>query len=303
MINNFCLPPYIDDDDQLTIRTYHEMFYRLERLAINVIHWKNLPTGLKPIILERYLFYFGNVVLFYDDILMRYVGLPIVGEFAWDVNGYPTEYEVCGFKGYRRRLNYTNSVIIWNSYQLNPAAEMTGLLATRLTNTLRTGDMHLENQKIGKIISVPETKRKSVQALIQRIKNFHLYTIGSPAAKDLAESTQALDTELDYIVDKLDAHYSFLWHDALNYYGIDSITDKTSGVNIKESMAEEQMAKANKTAMLNSRQDGVDNFNKMFNQNVQLEFLDGEEEQDVELYDDAENSDGGINREDSSSDV
>jgi len=108
---------------------------------------------------------------------------------------------------------------------------------------------------------------------------------------------------LEYIVDKLDTHYSFLWHDALNYYGIDSITDKTSGVNIKESMAEEQMAKANKMAMLNARQDGVDDFNKMFNQNVQLEFLDGKEEQDVELYDDTKDCDGSIDREDISSDV
>lgn len=288
----FCMPPYMSDDDLLTVRTYQELFYRLERVALNAIKWTNLPNELNPMIIERYLFYFGNVVLYYDEILEQYCALPMRGEFSWDINAYPTTYDVVGFGGYQRRLDYTNSVIIWNNYQMNPTAEMVGLLATRLTNALRTGDMHLELQKVGKILSVPETKRKGVAALIQRIKNFHLYTIGSPAIKELAESTTVLDTELEYIVDKLDSHYSFLWHDALSYFGISSMTNKLSGVSPQETASEDAMAVANRTAMINSRREGVEKFNTMYGESVEVEFLGREEDINGELYNNTEDSDG-----------
>lgn len=290
--SQFCMPPYASDDDLLTVRTYQELFYRLERVALNAIKWSNLPHGLDPMIIERYLFYFGNVVLYYDEILEQYCALPMKGEYAWDINSYPTAYDVVGFGGYQRMLDYTNSVIIWNNYQMNPTAEMVGLLATRLTNALRTGDMHLELQKVGKILSVPETKRRGVAALIQRIKNFHLYTIGSPAIKELAESTTVLDTELEYIVDKLDSHYSFLWHDALSYFGISSMTNKLSGVSPQETASEDAMAVANRTAMINSRREGVEKFNTMYGESVEVEFLGREEDINGELYDNTEDGNG-----------
>lgn len=297
---NFCMPPYVSDDNQLTIRTYQEMFYRLERIAINAVEWKNLPLGLSPMIIERYLFYFGNVVLYYDEILEQYVSLPMTGEFAWDVNSYPTVYDVTGFGGYRRRLDESNSVIIWNNYQLNPTAEMTGLLATRLTNALRTGDMHLELQKLGKIVCVPETQKKSAQALLKKIKNFALYIIGSPALKEIVDNTKVLDTELDYIVDKLDNHYSFLWHDALSYFGYTSMTNKTSGVSPEETDSENAMAEGNKNAVIKSRKDGVEKFNKMFDENVEVSFRERRKGDYGKLDDNIENSNGKLDTEDES---
>lgn len=294
--NNFCMPPYLSNDDHLTISTYQEIFYRLERNALNCVRWNTLPDYISQMIIEKYLFYRGNGVFFFDPILERYLVLPISGEFAWDIDGYPIEYDVIGWNGYRVRLNIENSVIIWNNYQNNPSVGMVGLLASRLTNTLRTGDMHLELQKLGKIISVPESKQRGVKALIQRIKNFHVYTIGSPALKDLGESTQVLDTELDYIVDKLDAHYTFLWHDALNYFGIDSMSNKISGVGAGEVKAEATMAKSNREAIMNPRKDAVKKINEMFGLNISVEFVGGDES--VQLYNDIERGNGSVGQPD-----
>lgn len=299
----FCIPPYISDDNLLTTQTYSQMFYRIERLALNVFKWKNLPEGLKSMIIERYLFYFGRVALFYDDILERYVSLPVTGEFAWDVDYYPTDYEVTGFGGYRRRLNITNSVLLYNDYQMSPGSEMASIFSTRLTNSLRTSDMHLELQKVGKIISAPETKRKGIETIFKKIKNYATTIIASPAAAEMKDSIQVLDTELDFIVDKLDSHYAFMWHDVLNYLGIDSMSDKQSGVNPLESKAEAAMAMGNRMAMKNAREDGIAAFNEMFGENVELEFLGKEEGDYGQLYDDPENSDGESGREDRTSEI
>lgn len=294
---NFCMPPYISTEEMLTEETYRMLFNRLERVALSVIRWDNLPNGLDPILMERYLFYRGNVALYYDDILGQYVGLPISGEFAWDVNSMPTEYEVVGFKGYHRRLTASESVIIWNDPQLSPSVGMTAIQATRLTNTLRTSDMHLEAQKIGKIVKVPETKKRGIEKILDRVKNFHLYTIASPALPELKDAVQVLDTELEYIGEKLDNHYSFLWHDALTYYGLTSITDKKSGVGQYEMEAEQSMSDANRRAMLATRETGIKKFNEMFGTNVKVGFVDGGEKRE-RLYDDLKDGNGVDNGED-----
>ena len=289
-INTFCPPPYISDENQLTIRTYQEIYDRIERVAINSVRWSNCPDGIMPMIIERYMFYFGNIVLFYDEILEKYVCLPMHTQYGWDENGYPVVYDVLGFNGYYRRLDTTNSVIIWNNYQMTPASAMCGLLATRLTNTLRTGDMHLEYQKVGKLLAVPETLKKSAKSLVQRIKNFNLYTIGSSSLKEIANNTTVLDTEVNYILDKLDNHYSFLWHDCLAYFGITSMSNKQSGVNIQETRAEDSMAAANRLAMMNAREDGVKKVNELFGTDMKVEFLGGEDY--GQLYNYTENGDG-----------
>lgn len=304
----FCIPPYISGEESLTHETYQMLFYRLERVALNVIKWENLPVGLDPVLIERYLFYRGNCVLFYDEILGQYIGLPMSTEYGWDVNSMPTDYEVIGFQGYRRMLNIYNSIIIWNDAQLSPSVQMTAIQATRLTNTLRTSDMHLEAQKVGKIVRVPETKKRGMEKILDRIKNFHLYTIASPATPELKDAVQVLDTELDYIGDKLDNHYSFLWHDALSYYGITSMTDKLSGVGKSEMLAEQSMAEANKQAMLMTRKKAADAFNKMFGQNIKVSFLSDEGlerrlKEDARQYNDSENGNGDTDKEDGTREV
>lgn len=289
-----CMPPYIGDEEQLTLQTYQQLYYRLERIALNVCLWKNLPENVTQMMLERYLYYFGQTVFFYDDILEQYVVLPMATQYAWDEYGIPTEYEVVGFMGYRRRLNITNSVIIWNNFQFMPSMEMAQLFATRLTNTLRTGDMHLEAQKIGKIVTVPEAKKKGVRSLLDKVKNFHLYTIASPAARELTENIQVLDTELEYVLDKMDNHYKFLWHDALSFFGVPSISDKISGVTPIEAQSENAMAKANSNAVLKCRKDAVEKINKMFDLEIDVSFdMEGRYTYG-ELYNDFENSHGGI---------
>lgn len=292
-----CIPPAINSEEELTLRTYDSMFYRLERMATSVFKWEGLPTEINPALIERYLFYYGNCVFYYDDIIEQYVVLPMSGEYAWDINYLPTEYEVVGFGGYRARLNYENSVVLYNDTIFSPGIVNSQLFATRLTNALRTGDMHLELQKVGKIVSVPETKKTGVKEIFKRIKNYCVYTFASPAAKELFDNVKVLDTELDVIIKDLDSHYSFIWHDAMSYYGITSMTNKLSGVSDKEVEAENAMARGNTNSLHEARNLGCKKINEMFGLNVTVGFGG---EGNGQVYNDSENSNGISNGEDES---
>lgn len=285
----FLPPPYIDDEEILTRETYLQLHHRVERVALNICVWENLPDGMRQMILERYLYYYGNAVFFRDELLEQYIILPITAEYSWDVNAYPIEYEVRDWCGRTWRLNKDNSVIIWNNYQAMPTATDVQIFATRLTNTARTSDNHLENQIIGKIVTVPESKKTGVKKLLERIKNYHLFTIASPAAQSLASQIQVLDTEVEYNGDKIDKHYSFLWHDCMSFMGVPSISDKVSGVTPIEAESERMLSTANMNAVINPRRDAVRDINKMFGLNIKVSFGGV----NSELYNDAQNSDGG----------
>lgn len=293
-IDNMCtMPPYINDEEAFTSLTYFELMHRMERVALSSVNWDGLPQEIKPMILERYLYYWGQCVFFYDDIAERYCVLPYATAYTWDVNYYPTSYDVIGFNGYIRKLDRSNSVIIWNNYQMTPTANMVRILATRLTNTLRTSDMHLEQLKIGKILSVPQEKQRGLKKILERIKNFHLYTITSPAGGSLTESTTVLDTEIESYLKDVDAHYNFLWHDALSYLGFDAMNAKASGVNILEAMSDSEMAEGNENAVINSREDAVKEINEMFDLNISVSFVKGVRD-NGRLYRNAQDGNGII---------
>lgn len=293
--------PYMDSEEQLTISTYNQLYYRIAEIAMGSIKWHGLPKEVNPLFLERYEFQRGNCVFFYDETLGEYIALPMSGETRWDQNGWPTHYRVIGMNGYNRDLDISNSVVIPNNYFLSPSAPMAAIFASRLTNTLRTGDVHLEAQKLGNIVAVPETQKKGVREIIRRVKNFHLFTITTPAAAELASRTQALQTQPDYIVDKLDNHYTFLWHECVSHFGVDSMTNKLSGVTRQETMAENGIANDSMGIRLEVRQKACEQIKQMFGLNItvgpQPEILNQGGDGDGQIHDGSKDSDGGTDRE------
>ena len=292
------MPVMVEDERAITNETYIMQIYEIERIALALVKWKGLPIEIHEEMLERYLFYYGKAAFFYDDILEKYLVLPVTAEYDWDENGFPTDYEVHGFREYRKRLTVDDSVIIYNNYSFLPSAGNASLFASRLTQSLRVGDVHLEAHKIGKIIAVPDTMKKSVQTILQRIKNFVLYTIVSPITQGLNTRIEEINGQPeDYVLDKIDNHYTFVWHEVLNYFGVDSLTDKKSGMSTEEITAETGRSSINGKAIIKPRQEAAEKINQMFGLNIKPE-LEGEIDLE-QLYNNTAIGNGERDREES----
>lgn len=266
-----CTPmPHITDEENLTSQTYMDMFFRIQRIATNVVRWDGLPPNTNQLLIERYLFYFGMAAFFYDDILGKFVVLPVSVQTAWDENGFPTAYTVKGFMDYTRNLTTENSVLIFDNYELTPGMEAAQMFASRLTNALRTCDVHLEANKIGKILGVSEEQKKSIDTLIKKIRNFQLWIIGSKTMGKIADEIKPVDLQPTFILDRLDYHYTFLWNDVLAHYGVYGGSPKTGGVNTVEMISENSQADVNRLAIINPRQDAAEKINKMFGLQVSV---------------------------------
>lgn len=290
-------------EELITNETYLAEFYQLERLSLVVCTWNNLPGTISQKWIERYLFYLGNCVFFYDDIVNEYFALPLAAILERDINGDPVRYTVRGFGSYRRELDTTNSVIIWNNYEHVSSSGVAGLFASRITNAIRTGDVHLEAHKVGKIIGVPDTKKKGVQELLNRVKNFCLYTIVQKDSFTGEEIKEINGQPEDYVLDKIDDHTTYLRHTALAYLGIDSISDKKSGMVAEEVAADTSSAMFNKLAILTPRDEACEKINKMFGLDVFVE-IGGRRLEDIgDIYYDVKDSAGGGNKEDETDNI
>lgn len=294
--------PYMDSEEHLTAVTYEQLYYRIAEIAMGAVKWYGLPKEINPLFLERYEFTRGNCVFFRDETMGEYLILPMSGQRDFDQNGWPNRYNVIGLNGYNRELDRSNSVIIPNNYFLTPSAPMASIFASRLTNTLRTGDVHLEAQKLGNIVAVPETGKKGMRELINRVRNFHLFTLTAPASAELTRQVQALQTQPDYIVDKLDNHYTFLWHECVSHFGVDSMSNKQSGVTQLETIAENGIANDSLAVRLEVRNKACEEIREMFGLNVragaQPDLIDDDGGAgDESLHNDTQDSDGGSYRE------
>ena len=287
--------PYTTDENQLTNQTFLMHFYRLERIALNAVKWDNLPESISQAVLERYLFYFGAACFFLDEIIGDYMILPVTGMLKFDQNGLPTEWVVTGMHGYTRVCNSDNAVIIYNDYNFSPSNAWAAVFSGRLTNALRTCDMHLEMHKVGKVIRVPETLKNSVKNLLTRVKNFHLFSVISPSAGNLSQATDMLNAQPEnYVLDKLDNHYTFIWHEALSFFGVNSVSDKKSGMTSEEVGAESNKTSVEQDAIINPRSDAAERINKMFGLNIKVSISKGGV---YNVYNRTEDPDGGTNRE------
>lgn len=307
MQNDLCMPPvFITDEKALTEQTFIDEYLQFERMALVACKWDNLPNGVTQRWIERFLFYFGNCVFFYDSIMDKYFTFPLAGILTFDEYGDPETYTVMGWGAATWNLDKTNSVIIWNNYEHVSSSGMAQRFATRTTNALRTGDVHLEAHKIGKIISVPAIQKRGVQKILERIKDFVLYTIVSPNAITQGNITEINGQPEDYVLDKIDNHYSFLVHRALSYFGVDSISDKKSGMTDREQEAEMSGANTNKQAILLPRKEACVAINDMFGLSLSVSIGADEYRKEMEsgyggIYDNAENSPGSGNGEDETS--
>lgn len=309
MNDNFCcMPPKIDSETLLTQDTYKECFYRIERIALNVTRWDNLPKEVNQMMLERFLFYYGRCAFFYDDILEKYLVLPVSAEYAWDEYGFPTEYEVMGFLGYTRRLNSENSVLILNNYQFHSDTYQASLFATRLCETKRTVDMHTEALRLGIGIAVPENKKTSAQKLVAKLKNFQLWHIISPGFLEGSDKIKTFDLQRRYDIDKLDVHLEKLWAEVYDFFGVDNAPEKRERLISDEVFVQTSVSEINRNARLNPRQDACEKINKMFGLDVMVtanrnSIYGNGGDGDGELHNDIENAYGKSDKQDGADNV
>lgn len=267
------------DSNYMNNRTYMQYYNRLTELSISMFEWKNLPDTIDPRFLELTLFSDGMSVFFRDETLGN-LALQCMISGQLDVYRIPINRVAYATNGYRRNLDNTNSVIIFNNMLHTNSMLDVEMFSKRLYNLDRAIDVNANAQKTPVLIQCEENQRLTMKNLYEQYDGNQPFIFGDKALN--TNALKVLKTDAPYVADRLYELKTQIWNEALTYLGI-------SNTNImkKERMITDEVQRnqggviASRYSRLDSRKQACKKINEMFGLNIDVEYRE-----DYQLYDD-----------------
>lgn len=256
---------------RLNNHTYLMYYNRLAELAINCFEWKNLPESIDPRFLELTLFADGYAVFFKDEVIDDYLALQCMIGGQLDVYRIPTDRRAYAVNGYNKRLNASDSVLIFNNYLHTNCLMDIEQYALRLYEIQRTIDVNVKAQKTPVLIRTTENQRLTMKNVYQKYDGNEPVIYG---VKNLMpDDIQVLKTDAPFVSDKLQILKRQIWNEALTYLGIENAnTEKRERLVTDEISSNLGGVSAQRFTRLNARKDACKQINRMFGLNIDVEF-------------------------------
>lgn len=271
--------------------TYTQYFNRLKELSISMFEWKNLPETVDSRYMELVLFENGSIIYFQDEIIGD-LCLSMLANGNFDVYGNPIRRRAYSrYNNYQKKLNNTNSVIIWNNYLRTNSMLDVKMFAKRLYMLDRIIDVNVNAQKTPVLVQGTEKQKLTLLNLYKEYDGNSPVIFGD-SSLDL-NALKAISTQAPYVSDKIYELKSQIWNEALTYLGISN-----TNIQKKERMITDEVMRnlggtiASRYSRLESRKEAVKKINAMFGTNIEVEYRENVEElSNIDF----ENTSGGEN--------
>ena len=268
----FCESAYINN------RTYLQYYNRLTELALSMFEWQNLPETIDQRFLEMCLFSDGMCVFFQDEVL-GYLSLQCMTGGKLNVYRIPMERRAYATNGYQRKLDETNSVIIFNNYLHTNSMLDIEMFSKRLYNLDRAIDVNANAQKTPVLIQCDENQRLTMKNLYKQYEGNEPFIFGSKGLD--ANGLKVLQTGAPYVADKLYELKIQIWNEALTYLGISNINAVKKERMITDEVTRNQGGTvASRYSRLESRRQACKQINEMFGLNIWVDYR--EDFQDIQ---------------------
>lgn len=251
-------------------KTYLQYYNRLVDLAISMFEWKNLPESVDPRFIEWCLFHDGMCVFFRDDVMGELALQCMIGG-KLDVYRIPIERTAYASNGYRKKLDNTNSVIIYNNELHTNSLLDVEQYALRLYETERTIDVNLHAQKTPVLIQCSENQRLTMRNLYMQYDGNVPFIFGD---KNLdLNSLKVMKTDAPFIADRLMQYKFQLWNEAMTYLGISNVN-----MHKKERLLNDEVTRnmgstvAQRFTRLNARKQACAQINRMFGLEIDVDY-------------------------------
>lgn len=270
----------------LNSATYSQYYNRLFELAINMYQWKNLPDSVDERFLELTLFTKGMAIFFRDEV-MGELALNCTINGRLDVYGIPINRRAFAVNGYQKNLTAADSVIIYNNYTHTNSMLDVEMYARRLYEIERTMDVNVKAQKTPTLIKGTESQMLTLKNLYMQYEGNEPFIYGDKSL-DIS-GIDVLNTNAPYVADKLNILKRQIWNEALTYLGVEnSNTEKKERLVSDEVTTNLGGVEAQRFCRLNARRKAAEAINKMFGLNIQVDFRENKNKENVERKEDEE---------------
>ena len=255
----------------LNNRTYMMYLERLTELAVSMFEWRNLPDTIDPRYLELHLFEKGAVVYFKDEAVGD-LCLDVATQGRLNVYGYPVRRKAySSYNNYNKQLTDTDSVIIYNNYLRTNSVMQMKLYAQRLYQLDRIIDVNVRAQKTPVLIQADEKQRLTMLNVYKEYDGDSPVIFGD---KNLdVKGLKVLSTNAPYVSDKLYTLKTQIWNEALTYLGISNVNYQKKERMITDEVTRNQGGTiASRYSRLQMRREAVNQINKMFGTNIEVNY-------------------------------
>lgn len=255
----------------LNNRTYMMYLERLTELSVSMFEWRNLPETIDPRYLELHLFEKGAVVYFRDETIGD-LCLDVATQGRLNVYGYPVRRRAySSYNNYNKRLTDADSVIIYNNYLRTNSVMQMKLYAQRLYQLDRIIDVNVRAQKTPVLIQADEKQRLTMLNVYKEYDGDSPVIFGD---KNLdVKGLKVLSTNAPYVSDKLYILKTQIWNEALTYLGISNVNYQKKERMITDEVTRNQGGTiASRYSRLQMRREAVNQINKMFGTNIEVNY-------------------------------
>lgn len=250
---------------------------QLMELGMTMIGWdfskisKDKRQFLNQRQIEYHEYFKGATIFFEDKELDAYLCLPVILGGEFDLDDIPKKRVAYAKNGYRKELDETNSVIIYNNYLRKPSCYTVNHYANRLADLENAIDVNCKAQKTPVAIICDENERLSMENLYAKYEGNYPFIFGE---RDLdLKGIRAIQTGAPFVADKMYQIKMQIWNEALTHLGISNISYQK-----KERLVSDEVIRnmggtiASRYSRLEVRRDAVDKIKDIFGIEVNVDF-------------------------------
>lgn len=275
-----------DDSIFKNLYTYEQYADLFTEIAVSSFKWNDVPTTIDTRFIEIGLYENKSMIYFTDEV-MGDLCLKCTLGGQLDVYNIPLDRRAYASNGYQKKLDRTNSVIIWDNMLHYGTSNKMEIYAKRLSNLDTIIDINCNAQKTPILLKGTQQQRLSLLNAYEKYDGNQPVMFGTENFLEGNENSfTVFKTDCPYVADKLYELKVNLWNEALTYLGVAS-----SVIQKKERMIKDEVNRlqggvmANRYSRLNARQQACKEINRMFGTNMSVEFRD--------IFEENKNSDIG----------
>ena len=260
---------------------------QLMELGMSMIAWDFSKIGKeeRQFLTQRQIewneYYKGATVFFKDEELGSYLCLPVMLSGPFDLDDIPKKRVAYAKNGYRKELDETNSVVIYNNYLRKPSCYTVNHYASMLSDLEESVMVNCKAQKTPVAIVCEENERLSMINLYEQYDGNYPFIFGQ---KNLnLGNIKSISTGAPFVADKLYQIKMQIWNEALTHLGISNISYQK-----KERLVSDEVIRnmggtiASRYSRLEVRRDAVEKIKDMFDIQIEVDFREDFRQTDYE---------------------
>lgn len=245
-----------------------ELYKRLSDIMLSRFKWTGLPDTCDERALEITLSYYGWA-LFFEDENLGFMHTPCTLSGPFNVYYESINRHAYSFQ-YDKDYTINNSVVIRGNMSMIPDYTILVNYVPKISNAIRSIDVHTESLKKPFIVECEERERKSVERALNDVEDNEVAVIGRKSSDRMSPLTVMNTGVQCYLTDMWANAQSYL-QQCLNALGVDnSFSSKKERMVQAEATGNDITIRHTLENELKCREEACKKINKMYGLNISV---------------------------------